>query len=321
MASIPFTTTPQGNPGAGTPSVSANGAGGIASILQGSAEQTGTGTSFMQLFAGMTSGNASQALPADLAALAGLTGETGSAEDETETTDADEGALALAALIPGMLPLPAPDGELAGGSGTSSDEIAGALMASRTLLETSQAAAEAALDTLAEPTTDTDPSSAPADSQPAFQTLMGAHRASEATQPAPALQNPVSSAAWRDELGTQLTLMAANGRESASLRLSPEHLGPLEIRISMQDGQATVQFGAASAETRSALEQSLPRLRELFASQGLVLADAGVSRDAPRQTFKPGTSHADTRGSSDAGPESTVSSVTVVRAGLIDTYA
>lgn len=108
-----------------------------------------------------------------------------------------------------------------------------------------------------------------------------AHANSDAPPPAE-LRSPVGTPAWREELGTQLTWMAHRGVESASLRLSPEHLGPLEVRISMHAGEASVWFGAANADTRSALDQSLPQLREMFASQGLVLADAGVFRDAPR---------------------------------------
>src|SRR5262249_7171938 len=83
--------------------------------------------------------------------------------------------------------------------------------------------------------------------------------------------------------------MAQNGNESASLRLSPDHLGPMEVRISMNDGQASVWFGAANAAKRSALNQSLPQLREMFASQGMMLADAGVFKEAPRQQGKSST--------------------------------
>jgi hypothetical protein len=115
-------------------------------------------------------------------------------------------------------------------------------------------------------------------------------------------------------------MMAANGREAASLRLSPEHLGPLEIRISMREGEASVVFGASNPETRSALEQSLPKLREMFASQGLVLGDANVSRDSPRDSFKPATFTNASRGSSDAGVDADVKPVTLSRLGLVDTY-
>lgn len=94
--------------------------------------------------------------------------------------------------------------------------------------------------------------------------------------------SPVGSNAWADELGTKVTWMAHQGIESASLQLSPEHLGPMQVTISVRDGQASVWFGAAQPDTRAALQQSLPQLRQLFASQGLTLSDAGVSRESPR---------------------------------------
>jgi flagellar hook-length control protein FliK len=109
-----------------------------------------------------------------------------------------------------------------------------------------------------------------------------------------ALASQVGTSAWTDELGAKLTWMASQGIESASLQLSPEHLGPLQVNISVHDGQASVWFGAAQPDTRTALQQSLPQLRQLFASQGLTLADAGVSREPPRgqdrqSSARPGT--------------------------------
>jgi flagellar hook-length control protein FliK len=88
----------------------------------------------------------------------------------------------------------------------------------------------------------------------------------------------------------------------------------------MKDGEASVMFNATNAETRSALEQSLPRLREMFASQGLVLGDANVGRDAQRDSFKPATFASASRGSSDAGDDLSVKSITKSRLGLVDTY-
>jgi flagellar hook-length control protein FliK len=102
----------------------------------------------------------------------------------------------------------------------------------------------------------------------------------------PVIRAHVGSGTWTEELAGKLTVMVGRGMQSASLQLSPEHLGPLEIRISVQNEQASVWFGAAHAETRAALEQSLPRLRELLAGQGLNLSDAGVFRETPRERAK-----------------------------------
>src|SRR5690606_7540816 len=96
------------------------------------------------------------------------------------------------------------------------------------------------------------------------------------------VQAPVGSSQWADEIASRLTLMAEQGKQAASLRLSPEHLGPLAIRISINDDQASVWFGAAHADTRAAIEHALPRLREIFESQGMSLAGAGVYQHTPR---------------------------------------
>lgn len=134
------------------------------------------------------------------------------------------------------------------------------------------------------------------------------------------VHTPVGSSGWADEIGSRLTLMAEHGKHTASIRLSPEHLGPLEIRIAVQDDQASVWFGAAHADTRAAIETALPRLRELFASQGLSLADAGVSQEAPRG-HREQTASSSAPGPLGADQDSGVQSLERVRLGLIDAYA
>ena len=138
------------------------------------------------------------------------------------------------------------------------------------------------------------------------------------------LASQVGTGAWTDELGTKLTWMARQGIESASLQLSPEHLGPLQVSISVHDGQASVWFGAAQPDTRAALEQSLPQLRQLFAGQGLTLADAGVSREPPRGQDRqsPGRAGAPATAIAAIGPESPDGHVSNAGGlGLLDTYA
>lgn len=151
-----------------------------------------------------------------------------------------------------------------------------------------------------------------------------ARAAAEPSAPAPSpgpVRAEVGSSGWADEIGAHLVWMAHQGVSSASLRLEPEHLGPLEVRIAVHDDVASVWFGAAQAQTRAALEQALPHLKDLFAAQGLTLSDAGVSRDSPRETqyaARPGPQLA--AGSSSPEAETGVA-VTLPRRGLIDTYA
>lgn len=132
------------------------------------------------------------------------------------------------------------------------------------------------------------------------------------------LNAPVGSGAWGEELGTQLTWMTNQGIQSASLQLTPAHLGPLQVSISVHNGQASVWFGATQDATRQALERSMPQLQQMFSSQGLTLTDSGVSRDSPRDRAP---SQPTVRAVS--AVQSTATAITApssVRAGLVDAY-
>jgi flagellar hook-length control protein FliK len=161
-------------------------------------------------------------------------------------------------------------------------------------------------------------STAPFQLQPqqmqAAQSTPHAHSAATHT-----VHSPVGSSAWADEVGTRVVMMTESGNHTASLKLSPEHLGPLEINITVRDDKASVWFGAAHADTRAAIETALPRLREMFESQGLSLADAGVFREPPRE--QPAVKNDSmSAGQGDAAEEVTSVS-TRARLGLVDAYA
>jgi flagellar hook-length control protein FliK len=135
------------------------------------------------------------------------------------------------------------------------------------------------------------------------------------------IKSPVGSPAWNDELGAQVTWMTQKGLESGSLRVSPEHLGPVEVQITVQNGDASVWFGANHPDTRAALEQALPRLRELFASQGMTLTDSGVSRESPRNQTKSDSPRSVASVSAVGSADISVASAVRSSLGLVDTYA
>jgi len=90
------------------------------------------------------------------------------------------------------------------------------------------------------------------------------------------IQPALQSQAWSKVVGSRVIWMAKEGIQKASLQLNPANLGPVEVRLSVQNEQTNVMFIAQQAATRDALEQALPRLRESFAENGLDLADADV---------------------------------------------
>ena len=168
-----------------------------------------------------------------------------------------------------------------------------------------------------------DPSASAAAS---FQSHLGVSSQSQttATQEAAKTQvtTTVGASGFADEVGDKITWMAHQGIQSASLQMTPEHMGPVEVRISVQEGSATVAINATHPETRAALEQALPRLHEMFATQGLNLTDASVSQQFSRgQQQKPAISAVGSVGSVSDDSTPAVVSVTSARLGLVDTYA
>jgi flagellar hook-length control protein FliK len=136
------------------------------------------------------------------------------------------------------------------------------------------------------------------------------------------LAAPVGTAHWNDELGNQLIWMAHHNVDGASLHVSPAGLGPIEARIAVQGSTATVWFGASHPDTRAALEQALPQLREMFAMQGMALTDSGVFREAPRRRQPLATSAISSASSIQPLAQPSASPApTAALPGLVDLYA
>ena len=51
----------------------------------------------------------------------------------------------------------------------------------------------------------------------------------------------------------------------------------MEVRIQVQNEQASIQFSSAHGVVREALEAALPRLRDMFDASGVELVDVDVS--------------------------------------------
>ncbi|MEZ5542627.1 MAG: flagellar hook-length control protein FliK [Pseudomonadota bacterium] len=88
---------------------------------------------------------------------------------------------------------------------------------------------------------------------------------------------PVGQPGWGRAMAEQVVWFANQNIHSASLKLSPQHLGPLELQLHMDGERASIVFSSQHAAVRDALESSLPRLRDMFAEQGLNLVNVNIS--------------------------------------------
>lgn len=96
------------------------------------------------------------------------------------------------------------------------------------------------------------------------------------------LQTPVNQQGWDQALGERVAWMAKDGVQEARIQLHPRNMGPIEVRLSVNQDQASVHFTAQHGLTRDAIEQAMPRLREMLAEQGLNLADSEVADQGPQ---------------------------------------
>ncbi len=98
-----------------------------------------------------------------------------------------------------------------------------------------------------------------------------------------AITSQLGSQSWGDELATRVKWQIGQEIQEAKLSLNPRELGPLQVKINIIDDQAHVQFMALHGSVRDAVEDALPRLREMLEEAGVVLADADVSQQSPEQ--------------------------------------
>ena len=157
----------------------------------------------------------------------------------------------------------------------------------------------------------------------------GAQPAVATTPPvAGAISQPVSSPAWGDVLGDRVMWMVGQQQQGAELRLNPPALGPLEIKLSMNDGQATLTFSTQHMPVKEALEAATPRLREMFGESGINLGSVSVNLgSASQQQGEPQQASRHAREWGEAQPESDFTAMlptavtSLGRNGMVDFFA
>lgn len=146
----------------------------------------------------------------------------------------------------------------------------------------------------------------------------------DATVMAPPLAMPSDpDAGFDDGFGARIAWMAEQRVGHAEIRLNPEHVGPIDVRVQLDGTRVTAEFHSAHVEVRQAIEASVPRLREMLSQQGLQLGHADVGQRHAGQNPS-GQSQPPAHGEHDAASGSRTSAGTVVAVrsrGLLDEYA
>ncbi|MCB1785867.1 MAG: flagellar hook-length control protein FliK [Chromatiaceae bacterium] len=98
----------------------------------------------------------------------------------------------------------------------------------------------------------------------------------------------VAGKGWDRAIADRVMWMVQGDQQFAKLKLNPPNLGPLEVRVSVQNDQTSVSFITHHAAVKEALEAALPRLREMFDQQSLNLVRADVNDSGAQQGGRAG---------------------------------
>jgi flagellar hook-length control protein FliK len=102
------------------------------------------------------------------------------------------------------------------------------------------------------------------------------------------IEVPLDHADFAEAFARQSANLIVQGSNNAEIYLNPRDMGPIRIAISMDADAASLDIGAAHADTRAAIEASLPALRQMLGDQGLRLAswrlDGEAGGDAVQQS-------------------------------------
>ncbi len=141
--------------------------------------------------------------------------------------------------------------------------------------------------------------------------------------PGASISVPFGQAGWGQAFGNQVVWVVNQGMPAAELHLSPPDLGPMSVRISMEQDQASMAFSSPHAMVREAIEAALPRLRDMLANQGITLADVNVSQHGSADTQRePGEWRSTVAGAESASGPGNESGVAGTRAavGMLDIF-
>ncbi len=140
---------------------------------------------------------------------------------------------------------------------------------------------------------------------------------------------PVGQHKWGGEFAQKVVWLSTQQHQVAEIRLNPAHLGPVEVMLSIAQDQATAQFVSPHPAVRDAIQEALPRLREMMAENGIQLGNVTVGSDSfpqenkQQQAFRAAkdSSNMNNTARQEAAGQIQTATVPVRHQGLVNTYA
>lgn len=91
------------------------------------------------------------------------------------------------------------------------------------------------------------------------------------------LPMPMDVAKWQTALNEKISLICRQGIQNAEIKLHPEELGSLHIKLALIDDKMNLHMAVAHNMVKSVLESALPQLRTSLEEHGITLQQTDIS--------------------------------------------
>lgn len=124
-----------------------------------------------------------------------------------------------------------------------------------------------------------------------------------------------------EDIGDAVRWMADQKIGHAHIKVTPNELGTVEIRLRLDGDRVHADFASTQADVRQALESSLPRLREMLGQHGFQLAHADVGHQHGPPSQGPDSQAGEGTGDTGEPAPEAPRAVRMTARGLVDAYA
>lgn len=104
-------------------------------------------------------------------------------------------------------------------------------------------------------------------------------------------------------IAEKVQLMVNSKTMTAEIRLDPQDLGSMKLKINAAGDAVSVNIVVQSQQAREVLEQATPRLRELLEEQGIELGQSSVKQESQQHSANDGERRGMAKGGSDQDAE------------------
>ncbi len=96
------------------------------------------------------------------------------------------------------------------------------------------------------------------------------------------LRQGIQSSAWAGNFAQNIAQMTINNRNFAEIRLDPPELGSILVKINQKANDTQIQFQVQNSDAKSAVENSLNKLRDTLEQQGFSQVNVDVQQQSPQ---------------------------------------